>query len=60
MVESAYGVDRLVLAVLFEALAEEELDGEETRQVLKIKPSLAPIKVNVLPLIKKRHAEKAQ
>lgn len=60
VIESTYGLDRLVLAVLFEALIEEELDGGDTRQVLKIKPSLAPIKVNVLPLIKKRHAEKAQ
>lgn len=60
VIESTYGLDRLVLAVLFEVLAEEELDGGVTRQVLKIKPSLAPIKVNVLPLIKKRHAAKAQ
>lgn len=60
VIESTYGMDRLVLAVLFEALIEEELDGGDTRQVLKINPSLAPIKVNVLPLIKKRHAEKAQ
>lgn len=60
VIESTYGLDRLVLAVLFEALIEEELDGGDTRQVLKINPSLAPIKVNVLPLIKKRHAEKAQ
>lgn len=60
VIESTYGLDRLVLAVLFESLLEEELENGETRQVLKIKPSLAPIKVNVLPLIKKRHAEKAQ
>jgi len=60
VIESTYGLDRLVLAVLFEALIEEELDGGDTRQVLEINPSLAPIKVNVLPLIKKRHAEKAQ
>jgi glycyl-tRNA synthetase len=60
VVESTYGVGRLLLAVLFEALVEEELEGGDTRQVLKIKPSLAPVKVNVLPLIKKRHGEKAQ
>jgi glycyl-tRNA synthetase len=59
VIESTYGLDRLVLAVLFEGLAEEDLENGDTRQVLKIKPSLAPIKVNVLPLIKKRHAEKA-
>jgi glycyl-tRNA synthetase len=60
VIESTYGLDRLVLAVLFEGLKEEELEDGDTRQVLKIKPSLAPVKVNVLPLIKKRHTEKAQ
>jgi glycyl-tRNA synthetase len=59
IVESTYGLDRLVLAVLFEGLVEEDLENGDTRQVLKIKPSLAPIKVNILPLVKKRHAEKA-
>lgn len=59
IVESTYGLDRIFLAVLFEALTEEELEAEETRLVLKIRPILAPIKVNVLPLIKKRHSEKA-
>ena len=60
VIESTYGLDRLVLAVLFEALVEEELEKGDKRLVLKINSSLAPIKVNVLPLIKKRHAEKAQ
>ena len=59
IVESTYGLDRTFLAVIFESLVEEELENGETRQVLKIKPMLAPIKVNVLPLIKKRHSEKA-
>lgn len=60
VIESTYGIDRLVLAVLFEALEEEELENGDTRQVLKIKPAFAPIKANILPLIKKRHAEKAE
>jgi glycyl-tRNA synthetase, dimeric type len=59
VIESTYGLDRIILAVLFEGLVEEELENGDTRQVLKIKPSLAPMKVNVLPLVKKRHAEKA-
>ena len=59
IVESTYGLDRIVLAVLFEALMEEELENKETRQALKINPILAPVKVNVLPLIKKRHSDKA-
>ncbi len=60
VIESTYGLDRLVLAVLFETLVEEDLEKGETRLVLKLAPSLAPIKVSVLPLIKKRHAERAQ
>ncbi len=60
VIESTYGLDRIVLAVLFESLTLEKLENRETREVLKISPFLAPFKVNVLPLIKKRHAEKAQ
>ena len=59
VIESTYGLDRMVLALLFEALTVEELEGGDTRQVLRIKPFLAPIKVNILPLIKKSHSEKA-
>ncbi len=59
IIESTYGVDRLVLAVLFEALQEEELESGDTRLVLKISPALAPIKLNVLPVMKKKHGEKA-
>jgi glycyl-tRNA synthetase len=59
VIESTYGLDRAFLAVLFEALIVEDLDGGDKRQVLKIKPNLAPIKVNILPLIKKSHSAKA-
>ena len=59
VIESTYGLDRIFLAILFEALYGEELEGGDTRQVLRIKPYLAPIKVNILPLIKKSHSAKA-
>lgn len=59
IIESTYGLDRIVLAVLFENLLEEDIEGGDKRLVLKIKHSLAPIKVNVLPLIKKKHSNKA-
>ncbi len=59
VIESTYGLDRIFLAVLFEALAVEELENGDKRQVLKIKPFLAPIKANILPLIKKSHSDKA-
>jgi glycyl-tRNA synthetase len=52
-------VGRTLLALLFEALEEETLDNGEKRQVLRLKPFLAPYKVNVLPHIKKRHSGKA-
>jgi len=60
IIESTYGLDRIVLALLFENLHEEKINNSDTRIVLNIKPSLAPIKVNVLPLIKKRHSEEAK
>ena len=60
IIESTYGLDRIVLAVLFEGLREESISENETRIVLQIKPFLAPIKAGILPLIKKRHADRAK
>ena len=59
IVESTYGLDRSILAVLCEAYTEEELEND-TRVVLKLKPYLSPYKVAVLPLVKKYHSEKAK
>ena len=59
VIESTYGLDRTFLAVLFESLIVEELEDGVTRQVLQINPFLAPIKANILPLIKKSHSDKA-
>ena len=59
IVESTYGLDRTVLAVLFNAYHKEELDGGDTREVMKFHPYLAPYKCSVLPLVKKYHNEKA-
>lgn len=60
VIESTYGVDRIILALLFEGLCEEKISEDATRVVFRIKPSLAPVKVNILPLIKKRHSEEAK
>ena len=60
IIESTYGVDRLFLAVLFENLHQEDIGEKDTRIVLNIKPALAPIKVNVLPLLKKKHGDMAK
>ncbi|MBR1416587.1 MAG: glycine--tRNA ligase [Bacilli bacterium] len=58
IIESTYGLDRTVLAILSESLISEELENEE-RLVLKLKPFLAPYKVGIMPLAKKYHSEKA-
>lgn len=60
IIESTYGLDRLVLALLFEGLHEEQISETDTRVVFNIKPALAPVKINILPLIKKRHSNKAK
>ena len=60
IIESTYGLDRIVLALLFEGLHEERISDTDSRIVFNIKPALAPIKISILPLIKKKHAEKAR
>mgnify|MGYP000847698435 CR=1 FL=1 len=58
-VEPSVGIDRVALAFLCDAYDEEELDGGDTRVVLKLHPYLAPYKAAVLPLSKKLR-DKAQ
>ncbi len=55
IIESTYGLDRTVLAVLSEAYDVEVLDEakNDSRVVLHLKPCLAPYKAAVLPLSKK-------
>jgi len=50
IMETSVGLTRLVLMVLDNAYTEEDLGEGKSRVVLKIKPSLAPIKVAVFPL----------
>ena len=59
VIESTCGLDRSVLAILFDAYEEEKLE-KDSREVLKLHPFLAPYKVSVLPLVKKYHSEKAK
>jgi len=49
VIEPSAGVDRSVLAFLCDAHTEES-DREETRVLLRLHPSLSPIKVAILPL----------
>jgi glycyl-tRNA synthetase len=53
VIEPAMGVDRALLTVLLDGYEEEQL-AKEKRVVLRIRPSLAPIKVAVLPLLRNR------
>jgi len=61
VVETSIGVDRMFLSLLSGAYCEEKLEGGETRVVLKLPAALAPVKLAVLPLVKKDGLpEKAQ
>ena len=52
VIEPSAGVERGFLAILNEAYNVENLDGGNSRVVLKLKPHLAPVKVAVIPLKK--------
>lgn len=52
-IEPSFGVERSVLAVLSDAYTEDEIDGEK-RVYLKLKATVAPIKVAVFPLLKNK------
>ena len=62
VIEPSLGVDRTVLALLCDAYTEEAAPAaggeEETRVVLKLEHSLAPVKVAVLPLMRKDQLSK--
>ncbi|WP_249030257.1 glycine--tRNA ligase [Tannockella kyphosi] len=58
VIEPSVGADRLFLSVLCDSYQEEELEGGDSRTVMKLHPSVAPYKVAVLPLTKKQ-SEKA-
>jgi len=56
VIETSIGLDRTFLLVLSEAYTEEDLstsEKEDSRVVLRFSPKLAPMKLAVLPLMKK-------
>jgi glycyl-tRNA synthetase len=54
VIETSVGADRTLLAVLANGYREEAVEGEqEGRVVLRLLPSLAPIKAGIFPLVKK-------
>jgi glycyl-tRNA synthetase len=52
VIEPAAGADRATLAFLVDAYDEEKVEGE-TRTLLRLHPRLAPVKVAVLPLMRR-------
>lgn len=52
-IEPSLGVDRLMLAVICSAYAEDEVGGEK-RSLLKFNPRIAPIKAAIFPLLKNK------
>jgi glycyl-tRNA synthetase len=53
VIEPSAGADRATMAFLIDSYAEETVN-ERPRVVLRLHPALAPVKVAVLPLLKKR------
>ena len=56
VIETSIGLDRMFLLVMSQAYTEEDLstpEKKDDRVVLKFPPKLAPIKLGVLPLVKK-------
>ena len=53
VIETSIGVDRMFLSVMCHSYCEEQLEGGDTRVVLRLPAALAPIKLAVFPLTKK-------
>lgn len=53
VIETSIGVDRMFLSIMSAAYTEEQLEGGDSRVVLKLPPVLAPVKACVMPLVKK-------
>ncbi len=53
VIETSIGVDRMFLSVMCHSYEEEKLENGETRVVLKLPAALAPVKLAVLPLVRK-------
>lgn len=53
VVETSIGVDRMFLSLMCGSYDEETLEGGDTRVVLRLPAPLAPVKLAVLPLVRK-------
>ena len=53
VIETSIGVDRMFLSLMCGSYEEEKLEGGDTRTVLRLPAPLAPVKLAVLPLVRK-------
>ncbi len=53
VIETSIGVDRMFLSVMSHAYEEEQLEGGDSRVVLRLPAALAPVKLAIFPLVKK-------
>jgi len=53
VIETSIGLDRMFLAILSAAYCEEQLEGGDIRAVLRLPACIAPVKLAILPLVKK-------
>ena len=53
VIETSIGVDRMFLSIMCHSYQEEALENGETRVVLRLPEALAPVKLAVMPLVKK-------
>lgn len=53
VIETSIGVDRMFLSLMCGSYEEEKLEGGDNRTVLRLPAPLAPVKLAVLPLVRK-------
>lgn len=53
VIETSIGVDRMFLSLICGSYEEEALEGGEKRTVLRLPAALAPVKLAILPLVRK-------
>lgn len=53
VIETSIGVDRMFLSIMSASYREEKLENGETRVVLRLPAALAPVKLAVMPLVRK-------
>ena len=53
VIETSIGVDRMFLSMMCASYEEQQLENGETRTVLHLPAAIAPVKLAILPLLKK-------